>query len=542
MSKYYFLILCMFCSLFTFSQPMTVAESSNFESTSNEKDVNEFIRQLSKKLGNIKVETIATSTEGRPIQLMVIADPMIKSPEKLATDPRVVLYIQANIHAGEVEGKEASLMFARDLISGMKKEILKNVIVLICPNFNPDGNEAISVKNRTHQNGPKNGVGLRHNGQMLDINRDALKLETPEMNGLMKNVLLKWDPQITLDCHTTNGSYHEEPVTFTWMMNPAGERSLMDYMEKQMMPAVATTLRNEYKVENCFYGEFVDMKTPEKGWEEYATEPRYLTNYIGVRNRLAILNENYVYADYKSRVLGCYGLLHAVADYAAQHVTEVRELIRKADQKTITRGLNPAATDSFPIQYIGKPIQEKVTIKTFEVDVITDVEGRETYKKTDRKKTVQVPYIARYEATRSVKFPFAYLYTISDPLAINLLRKHGIRVSQLSKTQSFEVETFKLTELKAATRLNQGHFNQTASGTWTTEHVEFKAGTFVVRTAQPLANIAAYLLEPQSNDGLVTWNFLDRYLLPQWGRGFNAYPVYKIVEAVKIEDTVLPLL
>lgn len=542
MSKYYVLTLCLFCSFFAFSQPLTVAESSNFESTSSEKDVNEFIRQLSKKSGNIKVETIATSTEGRPIQLMVIADPLIKSPEKLATDPRVVLYIQANIHAGEVEGKEASLMFARDLISGMKKEVLKNVIVLICPNFNPDGNEAISVKNRTHQNGPKNGVGLRHNGQMLDINRDALKLETPEMNGLMKNVLLKWDPQITLDCHTTNGSYHEEPVTFTWMMNPAGERSLMDYMEKQMMPEVATTLRNEYKVENCFYGEFVDMKTPEKGWEEYATEPRYLTNYIGVRNRLAILNENYVYADYKSRVLGCYGLLHAVADYAAQHAVEVRELIRKADQKTIARGLNPAITDSFPIQYIGKPIQEKVTIKTFEVDVITDAEGRETYKKTDRKKTVLVPYIARYEATRSVKFPFAYLYTISDPLAINLLRKHGIRVSQLSKTQSFEVETFKLTELKAATRLNQGHFNQTASGTWANEQVEFKAGTFVVRTAQPLANIAAYLLEPQSNDGLVTWNFLDRYLLPQWGRGFNAYPVYKIVEPVNIEDTVLPLL
>lgn len=542
MSKFYLLILCLFCSLFSFSQPLTVAESSNFESTSNENDVNEFIRQLSKKSGNIKVETIATSTEGRPIQLMVIADPMIKSPEKLAADPRVVLYIQANIHAGEVEGKEASLMFARDLISGMKKEVLKNVIVLICPNFNPDGNEAISVKNRTHQNGPKNGVGLRHNGQMLDINRDALKLETPEMNGLMKNVLLKWDPQITLDCHTTNGSYHEEPVTFTWMMNPAGERSLMDYMEKQMMPAVATSLRNGYKVENCFYGEFVDMKTPEKGWEEYASEPRYLTNYIGVRNRLAILNENYVYADYKSRVLGCYGLLHAVADYAAQHAAEVRELIRKADQKTITRGLNPATTDSFPIQYIGKPIQEKVTIKTFEVDVITDAEGRETYKKSDRKKTVQVPYIARYEATRSVKFPFAYLYTISDPLAVNLLRKHGIRVSQLNKAQSFEVETFKLTELKAATRLNQGHFNQTASGTWVTGHVEFKAGTFVVRTAQPLANIAAYLLEPQSNDGLVTWNFLDRYLLPQWGRGFNAYPVYKIVEPVKIEDTVLPLL
>ena len=123
---------------------------------------------------------------------------------------------------------------------------------------------------------------------MLDINRDGIKLETPEMNGLVKNIFLKWDPQVTVDCHTTNGSYHEEPVTFSWMMNPAGDRSMTKYMEKQMMPAVANILRDQYKVENCFYGEFIDMKYPEKGWEEYASEPRYMTNYIGVRNRLAI--------------------------------------------------------------------------------------------------------------------------------------------------------------------------------------------------------------------------------------------------------------
>ncbi|MDP3642574.1 MAG: M14 family metallopeptidase [Bacteroidota bacterium] len=525
-----------------FSQPLTIAESSKFESTSTEKDVNDFIQKITKHSSIVRVETMAVSIESRAIPLLIIADPMIKSPVKLSTDKRVVLYIQANIHAGEVEGKEASLMFARDLISGMKKEILKNVIVLICPNFNPDGNEAISTKNRTYQNGPKNGVGLRYNGQMLDINRDAMKLETPEMSGLLKNVLLKWDPQITVDCHTTNGSYHEEPVTFTWMMNPAGDRSLTDFMEKQMMPEVSGKLRNEYKTDNCFYGEFIDMKTPEKGWEYSAAEPRYLSNYIGVRNRLAILNENYVYADYKSRVLGCYGLLHSIADYAVNHAVEIKELIRTADQKTIDRGLNPEPTDSFPISYTGKPINEKVTIKTFEVDVVSDSQGRETYKKSDRKKTVQVPYTARYEATKSVKFPFAYLFNVSDPLVINLLRKHGIQVSQLSKGQTFDVETFKLTELKSAPKLNQGHFNQTASGVWISEHLEFKAGTFVIRTAQPLANVASYLLEPQSNDGLLKWNFMDRYLVPQWGRGFNPYPVYKIQNRTIIEDTVLPSL
>ena len=542
MIKLYFVISAMLFSLLAMSQPLTVAEKSRFESTSKEADVNEFIQLIREKSQNIKVETLAVSTEGRRIPLMIIADPMIQSPQQLSTDHRIVLYIQANIHAGEVEGKEASLMFARELLSGTKKELLKNIVFLICPNFNPDGNEAISTNNRTHQNGPTNGVGLRSNGQMLDINRDAIKLETPEMNGLLKNVFLKWDPQVTVDCHTTNGSYHEEAVTFSWMMNVAGDRSLTNYMEKQMMPSVASILRDQYKVENCFYGEFIDMKNPEKGWEEYASEPRYLTNYIGVRNRLSILNENYVYADYKSRVLGCYALLQSIADYCASHTREIKQLVNDSDQKTVNRGINPSPADSFPIEYIGKPISEKVTIKTYEVDVVKDADGNENYIKTDRKKTVQVPYIATYVATKSVKFPFAYLVTLSDPLPINLLQRHGIQVGKLSKAETLEVESFQMTDLKPEKRLNQGHYPHTATGSWKSIQTEFKAGTYIIRTAQPLANLAAYMLEPQTNDGLLTWNLLDRYLLPQWGNGFNPYPVYKIIKPIKIEDTVLPSL
>ena len=539
MLKFYFVLWAVLCSLLAFSQPQTIAESSNFESTSREKDVWGFINEISKNSAKIRVETLGVSTEGRQIPLMIIADPMVKSPQQLATDKRIVLYIQANIHAGEVEGKEATLMFARELLSASGKNLLKNVIFLICPNFNPDGNEAISVKNRTHQNGPKNGVGLRSNGQMLDINRDAMKLETPELNALLKNVLLKWDPQVTVDCHTTNGSYHEEPVTFSWMMNCAGDQSLASYMEKQMMPKVSRILLDNYKVENCFYGEFIDMKNPEKGWIEYASEPRYLTNYIGVRNRLAILNENYVYADYKTRVLGCYSLLQSISDYCAANSTEIKQLIADTDKNTIARGNNPAPTDSFPVKYTGKALEKKITIKTYEVDAVKDADGNEDYIKTDRKKTVEVPYIATYIPTKNVKFPFAYLVKLADPTVINLLQKHGISVSKLTKVQKFDVESFQMTELKPEKRLNQGHYLHSASGTWKSEQIEFNAGTYVIRTAQPLANLACYLLEPQSNDGLLTWNFLDRYLVPQWEKGFNPYPVYKIINPVKIEDTVL---
>mgnify|MGYP003607564589 CR=1 FL=1 len=174
--------------------------------------------------------------------------------------------------------------------------------------------------------------------------------------------------------------------------------------------------------------------------------------------------------------------------------------------------------------------------------MVKDADGNEDYVKTDRKKTVQVPYIATYEATKSVKFPYAYLFTLSDPAAINLLQKHGIQVGRLNKAEMLEVESFQMTELKPEKRLNQGHYLHSASGTWTSQKKEFKAGTYIIRTAQPLANLAAYLLEPQTNDGLLTWNFLDRYLLPQWEKGFNPYPVYKIINPVKIEDTVLPSL
>ena len=184
------------------------------------------------------------------------------SPADLKNDKRIVVYIQANIHAGEVEGKEASLMLARELVTNRKPPMAENVILLICPNLNPDGNDQISTLHRTNQNGPKNGVGVRHNGQYLDLNRDAMKLETPEMTGVVTRVLNRWDPAVIVDCHTTNGSFHEEPVTFTWMMNPNGDTSLIHHMRDNVMPGISSILRDQHGIENCFYGEFVDMQIP----------------------------------------------------------------------------------------------------------------------------------------------------------------------------------------------------------------------------------------------------------------------------------------
>ena len=460
---------------------------------------------------------------------------MPKSPKDLVNDKRIVVYVQANIHAGEVEGKEAVLMYARDILKDKKSEVLKNVVLLICPLFNPDGNEKISPQNRTHQNGPLNGVGVRHNGQLLDLNRDGMKAESPEVSGVLTNVFNRWDPSVFMDCHTTNGSYHVEPVTFTWMVNPNGDNALRSYMREKMMPEMSGTLLNKYKIENCFYGEFVDMMKPEKGWILDASEPRYMSNYFGIRNRLGILNENYVYADYKSRVIGCYYLIHSLLDYSSSHNSEIKNMLHDADNRTVTRGVNPAVTDSFAIEYKVRAAPEKVKVRTYEADLVTDANGRRSYKKSDRQDDVTIPYLIDYYPTKSVRFPFAYILTVKDPDILSLLKKHGIRLEALSKSYGIEVESFEISELKGAARLNQGHYTNSVKGKYQKETIDFPAGTLIVRTAQPLANVAAYLLEPQSNDGLMVWNFFDKYLVPQWGLGYNAYPVYKIMDSTDLK-------
>lgn len=530
-----FLLVSSLLQVHSQQSPLTVAEKSEFRSTSYHKDVLAFIEQLKKTSRNVRVENIARSLEGRDVPLLVIGRPMPKSPEDLKGDPRIVIYVQANIHAGEVEGKEAVLMFARDLLTEKNSELLKNIVFLLCPDFNPDGNDQISPSNRTYQNGPINGVGVRYNGQFLDLNRDAMKAESPEVRGIISNVFNKWDPAVFMDCHTTDGSYHVEPVTFTWMVNPDGDTSLIKYMRSKMIPDMSAILLKKYNVENCYYGEFNDMMKPENGWFYDASDPRYIVNYFGLRNRLGILNENYVYADFESRVKGCYRLIWSLAEYVSANKDEIKKMLKDVDARTIQRGLNTNPADSFATTFKVRALPEKITIKTFEAELVTDANGRRRYQKSDRQKTVTVPYFIDYYGSGNVRFPYAYMLTVKDSQVISLLKLHGIIIEQLVSDLKISADRFEISELKGSSRLNQGHYTNTIKGKFVSDLINFPAGTIVIRTSQPLANLAAYLLEPQSNDGLITWNYLDRYLVPQWSMGYNPYPVFKVIEKTDLK-------
>lgn len=516
-------------------KPLTVAELSEFKATSRHAEVMAFIKELERRSPLIRVEKLCVSTEGKDVPLIILGNPVPADPQSLRRDKRGVTYIQANIHAGEVEGKEASLMLARDILLAEKPPYLDRLVILIAPIFNADGNDKISPENRRQQPGPEQGVGVRPNGQNLDLNRDSMKLESPELQGLVQNVLLRWDPLLLVDCHTTNGSYHQEVVTYSWGVNPNGDSAVIAFQRDKMMPEIETILEKKYGTLAVGYGGFRDYKAPEKGWETLDPQPRYVTNYVGLRNRLSILDENYVYADFKTRVMGNYNFLRAILDYCYAHLDEISGLVSEADKRAVLKGLNPSEKNVFSVEYDLRPLKDPVTVHAYEVEIVEQGEGqRPQVRKTDRVKTYTVPYFSDYVGKRGVRFPYAYILNVPDPEIIAKLLQHGLVVEKLEETVTLEVESFKVKEIKASERPYQGHRLNQVKGVYAMEKREFPAGTFLIPTAQPLGNLAAYLLEPESDDGLLVWNYFDRYIVPQWGRELQVYPVYRLLEPVNL--------
>src|SRR5262249_46927368 len=258
---------------------LTVAEKSNYQATSRHADVVDFCQRLAKASPAVRVSELGTSFEGRKLPLLILADPPVAIAEEAARAGKMVVYLQGNIHAGEVDGKEALLMLAREIATGKDRKLLKDLIIVICPIFNADGNEKMSKTNRPGQIGPAEGMGVRVNAQGLDLNRDFVKLETPEVRALVR-FMNRWSPAVVIDCHTTNGSYHRYTLTYEGPRVLAGERSIIDYVEQKLFPQVGKKLESKSGYKSFYYGNFSRDRTL---WETVPATPRYGTLYAGLR-------------------------------------------------------------------------------------------------------------------------------------------------------------------------------------------------------------------------------------------------------------------
>lgn len=534
MKRAFFMILFLTIAVNLFSAELvTVAEQSDYKRTSTYKDVMEFLFAAQTRSDKIEILRLTTSTEGRMVPLAVISNEGIKSPKELILSGKPAVLIMANIHAGEIEGKEATLMLIRDFVKNKDSHHLENQVVLVIPIFNADGNDKFG-ENRG-DNGPEL-AGTRYNGQFLDLNRDYLKLESPEVRGLVK-LFNRWDPVLVVDMHTTNGSYHREPVTYTTNVNPNGDMGLSAYMWKHFFPGAAKILKDTYGYDSVPYGNFTDRTKPGKGWRNHAFLARYGNNYAGLRNRFTVLDENYSRADFKTRVLASYGFIKSILQYTHQHIGEMEKMVKAADINT----KNNYTRENFALEFENEKLFD-VTVKSyeFEIEKIKE-EDRHKYppwygeyiaKKTDVFKDYNIPYFCKAVPTRTIPLPNAYILFPYHETIIKNLEHHGIVVEKIRKPFQAEVEVFRIKEIKPANRLYQGHVFIRLKGHYVPETLSIPENSYLISMKQPLARLIPVLLEPESEDSLAAWGFFNRQLVSQWTGKPLQYPVYRLLKAI----------
>lgn len=519
----------------------TRAERTGYAETSTHADVIAFLDSLERAYpGKLARGTIGTSTGGRPIPYVIASRPLVRTAAEARATGRPIVYVQGNIHGGEVEGKESVQALLRDLIRDPRPNALDSIILVAIPIYNSDGNEVFGPQERQRgaQNGPVS-VGQRPNGQMLDLNRDYVKLEAPETRGSLE-MFNAWDPDVFVDLHTTNGSFHGYALTYSPSLHPAAMTSALApagaWTRDTLLPLLRRRMRERRRYETFDYGnfrgEFAEVavegrddptKLNKGGWETYEHVPRFGTNYYGLRNRVSVLSEAYSHDPFERRVLATTAFVSELLSAVSEQAATV--LMR-------TRGAGPVRSGA------AVPIRAAMTRSPFTAPVLVEAlinagdsvryeAGlRRGLRRSNVFTAVAMPVYDRFDATRTQTMPVGWALDPAYPEAAARLRAHGIRVVALQRARRVRGESFTSDSVIQAARPFQGHREMRLEGHWTAATLNLPAGTLFISADQPLALLAMILLEPESDDGLTTWNFLDAGL----GVG-KIHPVRRLLNA-----------
>jgi len=506
----------------------TRPERTGFRETSSYADVLSYLDSLQLKTRDIRLGTLATSPEGRRVPFVIASRPLVTNPAEAHRSGKLVVYLQANIHAGEVEGKEAAQMVLRDLTLGDLRPLLDRLIVLVVPIYNTDGNErwASTEQNRPGQNGPER-VGMNVNGQWLNLNRDYVKMEAPETRGSAA-LLLSWDPDLFIDLHTTNGSYHGYVLTYAPGLNP-NSNPAVELVRNRLLPLVRRRMQQRHQQPTFSYGNFRNQNPDSlgQGWETYDSRPRFGTNWMGLRGRLAILSEGYSNADFRTRISATYNFVQEVLQLASEERALIKAAILQSDR---TRGDSVAVRSA-----LAPPVVQDVVAEVTE-DAGAGAGGYARRRRTGVYRTLAMAVFDRFTSARTEALPASYLIPARLTEVVSLLRRQGIAIESVSAPLRTSVQVFPVDSL-AVDSLFEGHRSVRLQGQWGRQPIDttLSAGWFLARTDQALGTLAAYLLEPASEDGIVTWNLLDREL--QVG---STYSILRAVSPVPMRTVAVP--
>jgi hypothetical protein len=497
----------------------TRPERTRFEETSRYDDVRRVlaaVRETAPALA--RIESFGTSEEGRDLPLAVLGNPVppAAATARVARKPRIL--VLGGIHGGEVEGKEAALILARRLAGGDLRRLLDRVTVLIAPLYNADGNERVSHENRPGQHGPIGGVGIRTNAGGADLNRDFMKLQTAEGRSLA-SLLGTWDPHVVIDLHTTNGSYHGYHLTYAPTLAVNADPRLVHVSRTLLADTRRLLLDRGWR--SYSYGNFVsedaldsERHRPDAGapaWRTFDARPRFVTNGVGLRNRIAILSEAYSYLGFERRVRVTEAFVETLLALIARRAPAITGLVARIDADTVTaarRGALPLLGTRGRLA----PLDGAVPILVGDVE--TRPNSRTGRPMTVMKEGIATPVLmqdyASFAPIDLVTAPGAYILPPSAAGALApLLERHGIAMERITAEARVDVERVVPAEVTYAEGLVQGRrqvrLDSVARDRAT---IAVPAGSLRVPMAQPLARLIFHLLEPTSDDGVVVWDLI----------------------------------
>lgn len=485
----------------------TKAESTDYKQTWRYDETVAFAKKLDLASPLIKYATYGKSGEGRDMPLLIAASGAAFTPELARRQGKAVVLIQAGIHAGEIDGKDAGLALLRDIaITKTRVDVLKDVVILFQPIYNVDGHENWSAYNRIHQNGPDE-MGFRANATNLNLNRDFMKADAAETRAWL-SLWNKWKPDLFIDCHVTNGAEFQYNVTYEYAhfqeISPSIKAWMDDHFDGNVVPLVE-------KDGNLLsrYVEFAGREVTS-GVATFIATPRFGTGYTPLRNRAGLLIETHVYKPYKSRVRGTYDVLRHTIEEVARAKSALFVANITADIQTLEIGKIYDAKRQFPLKIGVSDKSKQIDFKGTEYkveDSLISNSKRIVYGTAPL--NIKIPKFDEGIVNSSVAPPLGYIIPAQYTDVIDVLTVHGLKLVKIKKPMTIEVESYQLTEPRFSPTSFENRVTVTAKTAPIKEVRTYPAGSAIVSLDQEAAAVAIHLLEPNGPDSLLFWGFFS---------------------------------
>lgn len=484
----------------------TYFEKSNYLETPRYKETIDYFRKIEKHSPYAKMISIGKSAEGRDIYVLIVSREKAFNPELAHKTQKPIVFIQNGIHSGEIDGKDASMILFREiLITKEKEKYLDNAILIVMPIFNVDGHERFSPYNRINQNGPKE-MGWRTNAQNLNLNRDYMKADSPEMKAWLK-FFNQWLPHIFVDCHVTDGADYQYEITYSCERYGNVHPLLGDWIKKEFVPF----FENEVQKNGYLIAPYVWFKGDEikNGIVDGITSPRLSTGYVALQNRVALLIETHMLKDYKTRVFATLSMLDAVIKKANQSGKQLVKLIDDVERKTIEDFA--IQKKYFPLKFQNTQEHIPFLFKGIKYEKVpSKISGKEKIVYTGEKFEMEIPLFNKSLVTDSIQAPEFYIIPKAYTNIVDILKLHGIKVETFKASQRFIVEKYRFDENTTWQRRPfEGRVMVNTKYDVFQDTFTANKGDFKIPVNQRTIRVILHLLEPKSSDSFVSWGFFN---------------------------------